>query len=359
MNEEKREYYNQIRLSLTDEEIINIFHKLGVDRYENKNDYIVFPTICHNANENTASMKLFYYKNTKLFHCYTDCGDTFDIFKLLERYYTVRGIKYNFFSDILYFIRSNATGYRGIEFDNFENGGYNSITDKYKRKVAPEIKTISDNVLSTFVNYYPTEWIEEGITKEVMDKFNIKFSITQNKIIIPHYNINGDLVGIRGRALNPEDIEKGKYRPVVIEGVTYSHPLSLNLYGLNITKDYIKQLGYCIVFEGEKSVLLMDKYYPNKNTSVATCGSNFHKTQLDLLVSLGVKEIIVAYDKENTNSSLSDSYFDKLYKMCSKYKHYCNISFIFDQKNLLQDKDSPIDKGKEIFEELLSKRVKI
>ena len=354
-SEEKREYYNNLRLSLTDAEIIDIFRRLGVDRYDEKPDYIVFPTICHNTDVNNASMKLFYYKNTKLFHCYTDCGDTFDIFRLLERYYTVRNIKYNFGTDILHFIKSNASQYHGIDFDSV---GYVPIADKYKRRQVPDLKTLSDGILQTFTKYYPIEGVDEGITHETMDKFHILFSIAQNKIIIPHYNINNELVGIRARALNPEDIEKGKYRPVTIEGKTYGHPLSLNLYGLNINKSNIEKLRYCIVFEGEKSVLLMDKYYDN-STAVASCGSNFHKSQLDLLLKLNVNEIIIAYDKENTNSTISTTYFDKLYKMCSKYKNYCNFSFIFDQQNLLQDKDSPIDKGKDTFEKLLSKRIRI
>jgi hypothetical protein len=42
----------------------------------------------------------------------------------------------------------------------------------------------------------------DGITRAAMDKYNIRFSISQNKIIIPHYNVFGQLVGIRGRALN-------------------------------------------------------------------------------------------------------------------------------------------------------------
>jgi hypothetical protein len=42
-----------------------------------------------------------------------------------------------------------------------------------------------------------------------MDRYNILYSISQNKIIIPHYNIDGKLIGIRGRSLNPEDLKIG------------------------------------------------------------------------------------------------------------------------------------------------------
>ena len=72
-----------------------------------------------------------------------------------------------------------------------------------------------------------------------------------------------------------------------------------------------------------------------------------------------VSEIIIAYDKENITAKDNELSFNKLYNMCDKYKHYCNFSFIFDREGLLSDKDSPIDKGQDVFEYLLSKRVRI
>jgi hypothetical protein len=39
-------------------------------------------TICHN-HPGEGSHKLYYYKNTDLFRCYTACGDAFDIFELV------------------------------------------------------------------------------------------------------------------------------------------------------------------------------------------------------------------------------------------------------------------------------------
>ena len=106
-----------------------------------------------------------------------------------------------------------------------------------------------------------------------MDKFNIRYSISQNKIVIPHYNINGELIGIRGRALNEDEIELfGKYMPIKLEETYYSHPLSRALYGLNFNKNCMAAAGKVILFEAEKSVLLYDTYYEN-NISAAVCGS--------------------------------------------------------------------------------------
>jgi len=88
-----------------------------------------------------------------------------------------------------------------------------------------------------------------------MKTFNILYYDRQNKIVIPHYDMNNNLIGIRGRALNEEDLVYGKYMPIQIEGQMCAHPLGYNLYGLNMNKDNIKLASIAIVFEGEKSVL--------------------------------------------------------------------------------------------------------
>ena len=62
---------------------------LGADRYIEKDNYIIFPTICHNINSAEASMKLYYYKDNKFFYCYTE-DDGMSIFKFLETYYKTR-----------------------------------------------------------------------------------------------------------------------------------------------------------------------------------------------------------------------------------------------------------------------------
>ena len=56
-------------------------------------------------------------------------------------------------------------------------------------------------------------------------------------------------------------------------------------------------------------------------------------------------------------SSTFANNFQKLWKMCSKYKNYSNFSFIYDRENLTKKKDSPVDEGQEKFEELLKRRV--
>ena len=345
--------YAKIIENLNTESIIHLMTELGADRYSETDDYILFPTICHNTDASEASMKLYYYKNNKIFVCYTSCG-SMSIFKFLRHYYEERQIEYDWYQDI-YEVVCDCSSFKQKE--GFTRAAYKSLRDRYgvARKEV-QLPEFSSNVLECFVNHYPPEWLEDGITKEAMETFNISYSISQNKIIIPHYDIDGRLVGIRGRALNDWEVENvGKYAPIRVENVWYKHPLSMNLYGLNITKKNIRAHSICFLFESEKSVMQAESF-KLPNCSVAVCGSNFNKYQLNILMkTCAPHEIVLCFDKEELPGE--DRYFNKLWNICQKYKNYCNFSFIYDREGLLDLKDSPTDKGEETFIKLLGKRV--
>lgn len=323
--------------------------ELGSDGYIDKQDYIIFKTICHNKNAEDASYKLYYYKNSHNFVCYTDCGDTFNIFELFKRRYEILEISYNFYKDIVLKIAGNSYNKYLINQDSFLNPYESNSYLFQKQKANIEYKIYNDCVLNCFAFNPRPEWLEDGISEAAMRKFNILFSPTQNKIIIPHYDVNSNLIGIRGRALNEEDILIGKYMPIEIEGTIYSHPLSYNLYGLNVVKDNISKLKMAIIAEGEKSSLQSETMFGDKNVCVAACGSNIHKHQLDLLKQLKVEKVLIAFDNEGKkNNKEREKYFNKLFLMCKKYSNMFKMGFIFDTK-YLNDKESPFDREKETF----------
>ena len=347
--------YKEIIDNLKVSSVIDLMKKLGADRYKEEEHQIIFPTICHNADGADASMKLYFYKNSKMFYCYTECG-AMSIFKFLKHYYEARDIEYDWVSDI-YNVVMDCSNFNPSH--GFATPRYVSLRDKYgmERKEL-QLPEYNKGALDTFIRRYPPEWLNDGISREAMNKFDIRYSISQNKIIIPHLDIDGRLVGIRGRALNDWEIENvGKYMPVKLEQTWYKHPLSMNLYGLYENKSIIKKQKICYVFESEKSVLQFESFNI-PHCAVAVCGSQFNKYQLNILLKhCAPSEIVICFDSEENEGETK--YFDKLYALCKKYTQYCQFSFVYDRLGLLGKKDSPSDKGEETFKKLIEKRVRV
>lgn len=349
----------ELREALTEEQIIKIMLSLGAERYEEGDGAIIFPTICHNPRENDASMKLYYYKDSHMFHCYTECSENFDIFDLIKKVREINHEEFNFYNTI--YEIADLVEYNIFNVTTQE--GYISNIDKFENN-KEEINLIEYNkvVLDVFRWRPAIEWLNEGITERAMKKFNILYYDYRHKIVIPHYDIDGKLIGIRGRALDPFEAEQyGKYTPLKVQNILYRHPLSFNLYGIYENKKDIMEYKTAIIFEGEKSVLKYGDMY-DYNIALASCGSNLNLKQIELLVKeLKVENIILAYDKEFKTfaSKEGENYYNKLNKICKKYVNYCNFYFLFDFNNLLELKDSPIDKGKEIFEKLMRNKIQV
>lgn len=344
---------DKIKNELDTQDIVNIIQTFYKPiPFEEKGDILIFPTICHNKSIEEASMKLYYYDNTKLFHCYTECQSSFDIYELVKKLLVNHGRSADF-NNVLSIIQNNSKV--NIYFTDADEC-YTSVLEKYKHnKTEISLPEYDFKVLNCFSSYKPIEWLKDGLQPKSMDKYLIKYAVAKEQIIIPHLDINGLLVGIRVRNLRPEDIVVGKYMPARIEGKIYSHPLSCNLYGLYYNRAAIEKAKTAWLFEGEKSVILCDGWYGNDSLAVATCGNKINKVQLQLLQSLGVRNIVICYDRMNEDEN--SRYFYQLFDICRAYQNYFNFSFIYDSEHLLRYKDAPVDFGREIFEHLMRKRV--
>ena len=69
-----------IKNNLTIEQVRDLIAELGGEP-QFQHEVLLCKTICHGGD----SHKLYYYDNTKLFKCYTDCGDSWDIFELVRK----------------------------------------------------------------------------------------------------------------------------------------------------------------------------------------------------------------------------------------------------------------------------------
>ena len=226
--------------SLAIEDVERFLKSLGVETIERKGkNILICPTICHNPIDDPGSMKLYWYQDNKIFHCYTECGDSMSIFELYKRYMNVNNGPITDVEAEAY-VKQFA---KNIEVQTVDTTHSRDSIDKekyYQERSVIQLNAYPQFLIDCFTHYYTVEWLNDGITKEAMDRYNILFSISQNKIIIPHYDVNNRLIGIRGRALDEWEIENiGKYAPVKVEQTWSQHPLSLNLYGLNKTKEAI------------------------------------------------------------------------------------------------------------------------
>lgn len=135
-----------------------------------------------------------------------------------------------------------------------------------------------------------------------------------------------------------------------------------NLYGINVTSETIKKTGKVILFESEKSCLQNYTYFGEDSFALAVCGSNITSIQQKLLINiLQVKEVIVAFDKEydDPHSFEAEAYYNKLVKKVAPLVPYCKVYLVLDTTGLLQKKDSPCDRGKEILLQLLKEKIYI
>lgn len=249
INISKRDIFESITLF----DVKNFLESLGVEQIivNEEKGYLICPTICHNPLQDAESMKLYWYQDHKIFRCYTECNETMSIFKLYQKFIYVnenRIVKDDEAEDYVKHCLQHIVVASPRKVNDFDLD-----IEKYKfNKTIPQLQAYSDNILSYFTHYYHPLWLKDGITKESMDKFKIGFSIGQNKIIIPHFDIDGRLIGIRARALEKKDIEEfGKYRPIQIGSIMYTHPLQFNLYGIYEHQDGIRARRSAIIAEGE------------------------------------------------------------------------------------------------------------
>lgn len=358
------------------DELTEIKNNLSLDQVEQllvaldaepvrKDGIIISRTICHCGN----SHKLYYYDNTKLFRCFTECDDYFDIFQLVIKVNSIQQ-EYDLPSALRY-----IKDFFGI-YTDFSKNSQNKdllpdwqVLNKYinstaqennKRKV--EMKIYDGTFLKNLPHPRILPWEKEGIKKEVIKHHNICYNSSSQGIVIPHYDINDNLVGIRERTLIKENEQYGKYRPMYLGKKMYNHPLGFNLYNINNSKNNIKKFKKAIVFEGEKSPLLYASYFGQENDiTVACCGNNLSSYQFELLMSLGIEELVIAFDKQFQEIGDDEwkGWTKKLTDINKKYSKYVNITYMFDKWGLLGYKDAPIDRGKEKFMTLFLKRFSI
>ena len=184
-------------------------------------------------------------------------------------------------------------------------------------------------------------WISEGISPEVLDKWQVRYDSFSDRLVYPVRNPDGTIVNVGGRTLDPAWKEKGlrKYNYYFQFGTIQT------IFGLAENRESILKSAEIILFEGCKSVLLADTWGVHNAGAILT--SHLSQYQMQLLAQLGCS-VVFALDKDV--NILAD-------KNIKRLKSYVNVAYLRDFDNLLDEKDSPVDKGPEVFQKLYKKRL--
>ena len=325
---------------MTIDHSIQLLEYYGFELRNETDEYYVFSSVCHQSN----SSKVHLYKSTNTIFCFV-CGNI-DLISIVQEQEELA------FQDAIDFI-VNLFQLNKKSFGRPERLEYKRKEIQQKEiDIKEKLPTYNNSILNTFVDYQPYEWVKEDISIDTMKQFEIKFNIESNAIIIPIRDDEDNLVGIRCRNLDEDKIERfGKYGVYTdaLSGISYKCLTGRLLYGLNKNKEKIMECKKIIIVEGEKSVLKSKSWFGCNDITVASYGCNLTNYQIEIIKSLGVKDIIFMYDREEDDKI--NKKMEKVYRKCALF---FDVYYIKDYGDLIDYKDSPLDKGEKIYKKILN-----
>lgn len=222
------------------------------------------------------------------------------------------------------------------------------VAKKYKgRKKQAKIsqsKTLPDDYMLRYEKNYDklAVWEAEGISKASLERFQVGYDSFSDRLVYPIRNVTGGIVNVGARTLDP-DWKQKKLRKY---SYLFSWDGGMNtVFGLAENKEEILRKKEVIIFEGAKSVMIADSWGV-KNTG-ALLTSHLSQFQMKILAKLGVR-VVFALDKEVV---IRDD------PNIARLKRYVTTEYLWDRDNLLDEKDSPVDKGVDTFKKLYEGRL--
>lgn len=290
------------------------------------------------SHENTPSFSI--RKETNRFYCFSSGigGNVFTFVKHYNKCSSQEAVE----------ILKQYAGYDGQLAQPREKMAATVTCKKFKPKKqsrkSSSAKTYPDNCMEKYEKREDKleVWVNEGISIASLEKFQVYYDSFSNRLVYPIRRIDGKIVNIGGRTLDP-DWKEHKLRKYTY----FSSWGGLDvIYGLFENMDEILRKKEIIIFEGCKSVLLADSWGIHNTGALLT--SHLNPSQMKLLALLGVR-VVFALDKEIRIRN--DHNIQRL-------KRFVNVEYLCDREDLLDEKDAPVDKGVEVFKRLYEYRHK-
>lgn len=209
-----------------------------------------------------------------------------------------------------------------------------------------QLKTYDETVLDQYKQVGSLRFLRDGISLDAQKFWNIRFSVEDNRIIIPIRNEYSELVGAKGRLNGDADEENPKY--------LYTIPVAMSqiLYGYSENYQYLYGNDVILV-ESEKSV--MQAWDFGVRNIVALGSHSLSEKQTKLLLQLQPKRIIIAMDEglefEHTkrNADMIKSFGGILAPEVWHWDSTMDLD--------IDLKASPTDLGKEKFREIMEEQL--
>lgn len=351
-----------LKSSLTLEDHKSICKALGIPAFSENSKQIVYFTGDKHVNPYNGSPKLIFYKDTSIYMGFS-AGMSYDIISLTQRRLSLLKQPSSFI-DAINFILSVT----GKEIDSVQRltktHVYDWQTDLEKfirfRRTGTTLTTYDDTILSQLGQSIPRAWLDEGISEDTLVKYQIGYYERLNATTIPCRDKQGNLIGIRCRHWQPDEIEQGKYRPLLLlDGVTsFKFPTNEVFFGINYNWPEIERTGKVMLVESEKAVMKLDTIYKEHNVALGMFGSNLGLKRRNELIKLGVNHVVYVPDNDwiGRGDEAYQEWEDKVIRFCKQFGGYAKVEIVWDNLGLLGAKENATDKDEDTWWKLYEAR---
>ena len=338
-----------------------IMQALGIPSYSENSTQIVYYTGDKNVDPYKGSPKLYFYKDTNIYVGMT-AGRSYDIISLTQTRLALLKQPCSFLDACQFILDTTNINPDSINRVKKEGHVYDwSNLERFikVRKYGNQLSEYNRNIIDTLPPLYPQAWIDEGISEETMDKYQIRYYERCNQTVIPCFDDEARLVGVRVRNWDKDRVEQAKYMPLVtLDGQCYKFNTNQVFYGINYNKPEIERTGKVIIVESEKAVMKLDTYMGRHNIALGMYGSNLGIQRRNQLLKMGVNT--VSYVVDNDFIGQDDEFFEqwreKIRHFIKLWDGFCRVEIVWDNLGLLGPKENATDRTKEVWEQLWENR---
>ena len=246
------------------------------------------------------------------------------------------------FAEILSVIKSilNITDY----YDFFgDKGIFGGFYERVRKNRTGQIKTYDESLLNRYVRCGNIRFLNDNISIETQNFFNIRYDVESQGIVIPIYNQLGQLMGVKVRCNYDVDDGEMKYYYLI------PCAMSQTLYGYSQNYNYLVD-NVVYIFESEKSVMQCHSY--GMRNCVALGSGSISNKQVQMIFELNPKKIIFMHD-----TGYKQEYIDRNLSMVKSYSRFSEIGYWNCAGKGYEDKISPSDLGEKKLRQIINEEI--